>query len=115
MSKTVELLDFCLPDYFSGYPKPVIAIPVYEAMTKNEVGKAIQDEINAIYEYLEHRYSEEEIKLLEDYANSLKGDNEEFINPKYDVNIEDDFFEPAYLYFAVCEITYSNGMRFLNP
>jgi len=118
MKKTVELLDFCLPDFFSGYPKPVIAIPVYGKMTQGEIGEAILDEINNVYDYLEAEYSEDEIKLLEEYAKGLSDTLDHFedgIIPDYEIDVDDDFFEPAYLYFAVCEMTYSNGMRFLNP
>jgi len=118
MKKTVELLDFCLPDFFSGYPKPVIAIPVYGKMTQGEIGEAILDEINTTYEYLESGYSDDEIKLLEEYAKGLSDTLDHFedgIIPDYEIDVDDDFFEPAYLYFAVCEMTYSNGMRFLNP
>ena len=116
--KTVELLDFCLPDFFSGYPKPVIAIPVYGKMTQGEIGEAILDEINNVYDYLQSEYSEDEIKLLEDYAKGLSDTLDHFedgIDPKYEIDADDELFEPAYLYFAVCEMTHSNGMRFINP
>ena len=115
--KTVELLDFCLPDFFTGYPKPVIAVPVYTKMTQGEIGEAILDEMNNIYDYLQSEYSEGEIKLLEDYAKGLSDTLDHFedgIGPKYEIDADDELFEPAYLYFAVCEMTHSNGMRFLN-
>lgn len=118
MKKTVELLDFCLPDYFSGYPKPVIAIPVYGDMTQGEIGEAMLTEISSIYEHLQSGYSEDEIKMFEDYARGLSDTLDHFedgINPDYETDTDNDMFEPAYLYFAICEMTYSNGMRFLNP
>jgi hypothetical protein len=113
--KTVELLDFCYPDYFSGYPKPVISIPVYGDMTQGEIGEAMLSEINYIYEYLQDGYSDDEIKMFEDYAKGLSDTLDHFedgISPNYETDVED---EPAYLYFGICEITYSNGMKFLNP
>lgn len=116
--KTVELLDFCHPDYFSGYSKPIIAIPVYGEMTQGEIGEAILAEINYTYDYLQGGYSDDEIKMFEDYAKGLSDTLDHFedgINPDYEVDVDDDMFEPAYLYFAICEMTYSNGMKFLNP
>lgn len=112
MKKTVELLDFCLPDYFSGYPKPVVAIPVYCNMTSEEVQEAYNDELNAIWEHLEYGYTKEELKLLEDYGKDVSN-----FNAIEDIEEVEDMedIEPAYLYFAVCQMTYSNGIRFLNP
>lgn len=116
--KTVELLDFCLPDFFSGYSKPVVAIPVYGDMTNGEIGEAMLDEINATFDLLEGGYSKGEIDLLVNYAENLCNTLDHFeegIKVDYEIDADDDLFEPAYLYFAVCEMTYSNGMRFLNP
>jgi len=117
--KTVELLDFCLPDYFTGYHKPVIAVPVYGIMTQKEIGEEILSELNSIYDFISQGYSEEEIDLIEKHAFSLINNDtgifKEGIDPSYGMTDDDEFFEPCYLYFAVCQITYANGLMFLNP
>ena len=61
MSKQVALLDFCTSDYFSGYHKPVIAVPVYNKMTQGEIGDAILQELNATWEHLEQGYTKDEL------------------------------------------------------
>lgn len=110
--KTVELLDFCLPDFFSGYPKPVIAVAVFGNMTAEEVQTAYNEELNNFWECLEYEYKTDELKLLEDYGKDVSN-----FHPIEDMEEVEDMedIEPAYLYFAVCQMTYSNGMRFLNP
>lgn len=118
MSKQVALLDFCHSDYFSGYHKPVIAVPVYNKMTQGEIGDAILQELNATSVYLEQGYTKEELQMFEDYAKGLTDTLDWFedgIDPQYEVDADDDFFEPAYLYFAIINPVYNNGIMFLNP
>jgi len=53
MEKKLTLLTIDLPDYFRGYPEPVMQIPVWKEMTKAELIDAIVDEYNMVYDYLE--------------------------------------------------------------
>jgi len=46
------LLDTCLPDYFGGYHKPVMQIPVWQDMTKDELMDAIVSDYNMLWDYL---------------------------------------------------------------
>ena len=52
MKHKLIYLDICLPDYFLGYSKPVLSIPVWKDMTKEELTKAIISEYNNSYEYI---------------------------------------------------------------
>ena len=45
-------LDTCLPDYFSGHHKPVMAIPVDGTTTANQFIEAIKDEYLQVWDYL---------------------------------------------------------------
>jgi len=50
--KQFVLLDYCLPDYFTGYHRPVMAIPVYSTMTHKDVADAISEELNYYFDSL---------------------------------------------------------------
>ena len=52
MKHKLTLLDTCLPDYFNGYHKPVLQVPVWEDITKHELMESIVSEYNMIYEHL---------------------------------------------------------------
>ena len=42
--KKLVYLDYCYPDYFAGHPGPVLAVPVWAGMTKQDLVDAIRDE-----------------------------------------------------------------------
>lgn len=112
--KTLALLDHCYPDYFTGYHKPVFAIPVYGTMTNAEVSEAIQDELNAMYDYFygEHGYSKTEILVIDHFCEELNNvGNEIFVEEE---ESEDEDYEPNYLYFGIIKPAYRYGMMFLN-
>ena len=62
------LLDFCLPDYFTGYHKEVCAIPIYRTMTHGEVA----DEIESEMDYDERFYENEDTPIWEAYLEELR-------------------------------------------
>ena len=45
-------LDTCLPDYFGGYPKPVLQIIATNDMTGRDFVDAVVDEYNQVYDHL---------------------------------------------------------------
>lgn len=116
--KTFELLDVCYPDYFSGYNRPVIAIPVFNNMVYSEIAKNIKSELNATWEYLTNEsngFSKTEILIIEEYIEKLKKKGMEiFFGNEFEENENDDCFGGPYAYFSICKMVYSNGIRFLN-
>ena len=114
--KQVVLLDHCMSDFFSGYHKPVIAIPTAETVTCKEVAEAIRSEINYVYDYLESGYTEQEIELFEDFAAELeKTPDDIFAEVETDEDYEtDEFAETPYLYFAIAKPVHKYGITFLN-
>ena len=52
MEYKLTMLDICLPDYFSGYHKPVLQVPIWKDMTKRELMDAIVTDYNMIWDYL---------------------------------------------------------------
>lgn len=95
-------LDLCLPDYFGGYHKPVMAIPVYHGMKKEELVDAIVSEYNDIYDHLSYGengwpdFSSEEIRKM---AEEFITEDVLFLKLEKDVD-EDD--ESVYFYIS-CE------------
>lgn len=71
MEYQLQLLDICLSDYFSGNSNPVMALPVWKDMTKQELVEAIVSEYNNLWEYLHHSWpdvsSEEMTKMAEEF------------------------------------------------
>lgn len=119
--KQAALLDVCYPDYFTGYHKPVLAVAVQDNMTHGELADAMEQEINATFDYLcdnEHGYTEEEMRLFYSYIEELREPdviNELFTEKVYESDEDDEFAESVYAYFAIINPTYSNGLMFLNP
>jgi len=110
--KQLALLDFCLPDYFTGYHKPVIAVGIYETMTNKEVAEAIQDEINVTYEWLTGSYSRTEMLLMDHYCEQLLTDPDTIFVTQEEIEGEVD--ECAYLYFGIIKPVHKYGLTFLN-
>jgi len=117
--KQVLNLDFCLPDYFSGYHRPTIGVFVYEAMTAAEVGEAIKDEVNATWEYLtygDNGYNESEIKLIDSFADDLIERGSEIVVKPEEVpeDMEGENMEWPCLYFGVGTPKMVNGLMFCD-
>ena len=110
----VCVLDTCLPDFFSGYTYPVIAVPMRDGMTKNEFAEAIKSEVNQTYDYLcnQYAFTEDEVKMFDEYADSLLKEENEVIFTNEDED-EDDL-DPVYTYISLCKPVYKYGMMFLN-
>ena len=111
-SKRITLLDFCLPDYFTGYHRPVLAIAVFEPMTGIELAHAMRDEIDCSWDYLTdgpNGYSEEEMKLFDEYASKIEYSTDVLGSKELG-----ESQEPKYLYLGICELVYRYGMWFLN-
>ena len=47
----LTLIDQCLPDYFSGYHKTTMQIPVWQDMTKAELMDSIVSEYNMLWDH----------------------------------------------------------------
>ena len=108
----VCILDTCLPDYFSGYCYPVIAVPMFHNMCKDEFAEELKNQVNYDYEHLNSVFTEEEIKLFNDYAEKLLKENNEVIYTDFDES--DDFCESVYTYVSLCKPVFKYGMQFLN-
>ena len=55
MTYTLKMIDICLPDYFAGSSEIVLQIPIYKAMTLEEIKEALQDELHCSIEMYEDR------------------------------------------------------------
>ena len=108
--KKVALLDICLPDYFTGYHLPVIAIPVYGTMTYEDMAAEIQNEVNSIG--FDFDFTDEDYQLYDNYTNELK-QNPSAIFCKVD-EIAEDCEDCAYAYFSIINPVTKNGITFLN-
>jgi len=110
--KQLALLDYCHCDYFSGYHRPILAVPVYETMTNKEVSEAIQDELNHVYEHFSYGHSKTEMLLVYHFCDEL------LLSPN-DVYVEQieeigEFDDSPYMYFGIIKPVYKYGMMFLN-
>jgi hypothetical protein len=108
--KTIELLDICLPDYFTGYSLPVLAVPMYGKTTFKELADLLKGEFNACFEYINEENSEEITSLYETYFLELSNKEGLFFDAE---EIGEDI-EPAYAYFSICNMKTINGITFLN-
>jgi len=108
--KKVALLDVCLPDYFSGYHLPVIAVPVCGTITNGEMADSINEEVDAIGHDFD--FTDDDYKLYDEYVELLrKNANDIFYQGEFD----DDMDDSVYAYFSIINPTYVGGLMFLNP
>lgn len=112
-------LDVCLPDYFSGYHMPVIAVPMYNGITNKELAKDIKSEINATWEYLcnedspDQSFTEKEMRIFDRFCNKLKRAKKYIIIENLEESEEEDT-ETVYMYLSLCKPVHQYGMTFLN-
>ena len=59
MTYTLKMIDICLPDYFAGSSEIVLQIPIYKAMTLEEIKEALQAKLNYNWEHYEYYCSPE--------------------------------------------------------
>jgi len=120
MKKTIELLDVCYPDYFTGYHRPVLAIPVYNNMTFTELADSIQEEMNYNWDYLtngSNGYTKTEFLIIDEYVNKLRTDpvykdSALFIGEELEYNEQGE--DSIYAYFALCRLNTKYGATFLD-
>ena len=121
--KTIELLDVCLPDYFTGYHRPVIAVPVHNGMTFDELSKEIENELNYSWDYLcnqNNGFSKTEVLIIDDYVRRLKEDQVYkdsglFIGTdELEEDENEEYIESVYAYFSLCRLNRKYGITFLD-
>ena len=114
--KKVALLDVCHPEYFTGYHRAVIGVPVYYGMTFQDLAEDIELEMTAIWDFLEDDYNKEEISLFDSYIQECKDKGAKlFITyPETPEDVNDDDSEMPFAYFAVINLVYRNGLMFLD-
>ena len=118
MRTELDLLDVCLPDYFTGYHRPVIAVPVHNNMTHAELSEAIKDELNSAWDYLcneDNGFTKTEVLIIEQYASNLLTDpvykeSEYFIGNELDEDPNEDFADFIYAYFSITRKRYHKGI-----
>ena len=102
-------LDTCLPDYFRGHHKPVMAIPVDGTTTATQFIEAIKDEYLQVWDYLTNEGQEDEnawpnvsqatIEFAARELLTVSGD--ELVHPDLDVYDDDDeFYDSVYTYIT---------------
>ena len=112
--KILALLDCCVPCYFSGYNRPVISIPVFASMTNKETSEAIQNELNASYDYFIEGYSKTEMLIIDHFCEELLNAPEEtFIVCTETVDPENEE-DPDYMYFGIIKPVFRHGLTWLN-
>ena len=93
-------------------------MPVYGTMTCEEVAKELESEFNMLHDHLEHDHTPEEMNLWEQFIADLKSRGSEIFveETQFDDMDEDDMEDvsPAYLYFALIDPVFRNGLTFLN-
>lgn len=47
-------IDICVSDYFNGYHKPVLQVPVWADVTKEELTEMVISEYNDVYDHLSY-------------------------------------------------------------
>ena len=118
LEKQAALLDVCLPDYFSGYFRPVIAVPLHDKISNKEVAEEMKDEINAVYDYLtneDNGYSEEEMALFDAIIDKLAANPDMvFFDAEDEAEDEDEDIDSVFAYFAIIHPVVQNGIMFLN-
>ena len=122
MRTTIELLDVCLPGYFTGYHRPVIAVPVHNNMTHAELAESIGNELNYSWDYLcneDNGFSKTEVLIIEEYISQLYSnpvylESEYFIAEELDEDPNEEFSDFVYAYFSIARIRYNKGIKFLN-
>lgn len=112
----VAVLDICYSDYFTGYSFPVLALPVSNQTTFNDLADEIESEINANYEYLvnesENSFTDEEIKLFDAYVIKLRETGNKLVDETLEDVGEDE--EGATMFLSLCKPVTRYGMNFLN-
>jgi hypothetical protein len=116
--KQLALLDVCYPDYFTGYSKPIIAVPFSQSYSNREMSEAIQEEIRCYYDYLfsEHGYSKTELLLMDHYCEELLKDPDGVfieMDETEQINL-DEMEDYAYLYFGIIKPVFRYGLTWLN-
>lgn len=113
--KKFELLDVCYPDYFSGYHRPVLAVPVFNNMYLSELASGLELELNSTFDYLTNEsngFTKTEILIIEEYIKELKDQKDDvFIGEQFE-ELDNDI-DCVYAYFSITKPVYSNGIRFL--
>ena len=114
--KTLEILDVCYPDYFSGYHRPVISVSVYNNMTFADLAQGIKDEINSIYDYFttgDNCFTKTEMLIVDEYIKTLEKTSQAIFIDNTLENSENDEF-CIYAYLSICKPVYNNGIKFLS-
>jgi len=117
-NKQIQVLDICLPDYFSGYSKTVIQIPIYQkSFTCKQIANEIESELNMLWELMEQTHSPEELQIWDNYVKELKERKDELFyeDGNYVEQDENDMQDCAYIYFGLSNPVNVNGITFLNP
>ena len=114
--KQLALLDLCYPDYFTGYHRPVIAVPQFShVITNGEMADLIDEELNVIWEMIEEGYTRTERLIIDEFIADLRKDSD---NIYYETDMidtcEDDYDECPYFYFAIINPIFKYGLTFLN-
>jgi hypothetical protein len=110
----IALLDICLPDYFTGYHLPCLAIPIYSTITHKEIAEEIKSELNSTYDYINPDDNKDIERLYDSFILDLKSKGDEIYYECEDISEIEDI-EPQYAYFSIINPTFSNGIQFLNP
>lgn len=109
--KTLALLDITCPDYFTGYHKAVLQVPVSNRVTCLDIANGLEEEVNCIYDLLKESYSKTEILIIDSFIDAMRDKGNELY---YDNTDTCDEIEDQYFYFGIIKPVYSNGMMFLN-
>lgn len=78
-----HLLDHCVADYFAGYHLPTVSVPTIGTMTGREVYRALEDEVNLYFGYLEMKFKPEDIEK------ALKQFKADYFNEEVFISLEE--------------------------
>jgi hypothetical protein len=104
--KVFDILDVCYPDYFRGYHRPVVSVPVWNNMTFSDLAEGIKQELDACWDYYydpdyPDSYTKTEVLIIEELIDDLnKRGMDIFIGEQFEESEDDDFAECPYAYLS---------------
>ena len=115
-NKKIVVLDICMSDYFSGYHKTVIQVPVYKKqLTNAEAAQEIENEINLLWELMKETHTPEELEIWDRYTEELKGIPDKIFFSDPEINEDNEEEECAYIFLGLINPVTVHGLTFLNP
>ena len=107
--KTLALLEITSSDYFKGYHRTVLSIPVRNKIDHSELANDLNYEFDCLYECMKDTHSQTELLIIEKCINDIKNKGSELYFDSTDISTD---FTDTYFYFGLINPVYNNGIMF---